>query len=80
MNVSLNKYLLFFLLLPAVISAAPSAGAMTKDELQFDMIPAKSRDGFPMRLGPKVMPGPADTYNMYGINWANVSNTPFRIE
>ena len=25
------------------------------------------------------MPGPADTYNMYGINWANVSNTPFRM-
>lgn len=57
----------------------PSRAAMTKDELQFDMIPKKSRDGFPMRLGPKVMPGPADTYNMYGINWANVSNTPFRM-
>ncbi len=60
-------------------AAAPSAGAMSKDELQFDMVPKKSRDGFPMRLGPKVMPGPADTYNMYGINWANVSNTPFRL-
>jgi arylsulfatase len=60
-------------------AAAPSAGAMSKDELQFKMIPEKSRDGFPMRLGPKVMPGPADTYNMYGINWANVSNTPFRL-
>ena len=27
---------------------------------------------------PGVMPGPADTYIAYGINWANVSNTPFR--
>ncbi|MDE0836653.1 MAG: arylsulfatase [Akkermansiaceae bacterium] len=60
-------------------AATPSAGVMSKDELQFKMIPEKSRDGFPMRLGPKVMPGPADTYNMYGINWANVSNTPFRL-
>jgi len=24
------------------------------------------------------MPGPEDTYIAYGINWANVSNTPFR--
>jgi arylsulfatase len=24
------------------------------------------------------MPGPEDTYIAYGLNWANVSNTPFR--
>ncbi len=52
--------------------------AMTKDELQFDMIPKKTRDGWPLIQGPEVMPGPADTYIAYGRGWANVSNTPFR--
>ena len=42
--------------------------------------PAKTRDGLPVRLGnnPKVMPGPPDTYQSYGVPWANASNTPFR--
>lgn len=53
-------------------------GAMGKDELQYDMTPQKSREGFPMRRG-HVMPGPADTAIGYGLNWANVSNTPFRM-
>jgi arylsulfatase len=41
---------------------------------------AKTRDGLRVRLGnnPKVMPGPPDTYQSYGIPWANASNTPFR--
>lgn len=51
---------------------------MAKDELQFDMIPNKTRDGWPLIQGPGVMPGPADTYIAYGRGWANVSNTPFR--
>ena len=51
---------------------------MGKDELQTAMIPARSRDGRPVRTGPKAMPGPTDTYIAYGRNWANVSNTPFR--
>lgn len=43
-------------------------------------IPARTRDGRPVKLGntPEVMPGPEDTYQSYGIPWANVSNTPFR--
>jgi arylsulfatase A-like enzyme len=41
-------------------------------------VPAQTRDGYPVRMGPKVMPGPADTYVAYGRGWANVSNTPFR--
>ena len=41
-------------------------------------VPAQTRDGFPVRMGPHVMPGPADTYVAYGKGWANVSNTPFR--
>lgn len=52
--------------------------AMKSDELQLNMIPERSRDGFPVVQGPGVLPGPADTYIAYGRGWANVSNTPFR--
>ncbi len=41
-------------------------------------VPSQTRDGFPVRMGDKVMPGDADTYVAYGRNWAHVSNTPFR--
>jgi arylsulfatase len=41
-------------------------------------VPPQTRDGFPVRMGPKVMPGGPDTYIAYGQGWANVSNTPFR--
>ncbi len=41
-------------------------------------VPPQTRDGFPVRMGPKVMPGANDTYVAYGRGWANVSNTPFR--
>jgi arylsulfatase len=51
---------------------------MARDELQKDMIPKKTRDGWPIIQGPGVMPGPDGTYIAYGRGWANVSNTPFR--
>jgi len=52
---------------------------MGPDELQPKLAPPmQTRDGRPVRGGPTVMPGPADTYMGYGRNWANVSNTPFR--
>ena len=51
---------------------------MDKDELQTAMIPLRTRDGHPVLTEPDVMPGPASSYIAYGINWANVSNTPFR--
>jgi arylsulfatase A-like enzyme len=57
---------------------APSLPALPKDFLQPDMIPKQTRDGYPIRQGDGVMPGPADTYIGYGKAWANVSNTPFR--
>lgn len=46
-----------------------------------DYLPAKTRDGRPMRPGnvPAIMPGPEDTYQSYGYGWANLSNTPFRL-
>jgi arylsulfatase len=40
--------------------------------------PMVTRDGRPVRSGPKVMPGGDDTFIAYGKNWATVSNTPFR--
>ncbi len=56
----------------------PTLPPMKPTDLQFDMIPKQTRDGYPMRQGYGVMPGAADTYIGYGRDWANVSNTPFR--
>jgi arylsulfatase A-like enzyme len=53
---------------------------MAPDELQPTLWPPmKTRDGRAVRGGPTVMPGPDGTYIAYGRNWANVSNTPFRL-
>jgi arylsulfatase len=40
-----------------------------------------TRDGRPVRFGnrPEISPGDESTYCSYGIEWANVSNTPFRL-
>ena len=46
--------------------------------IRLDVIPKQNRAGVPTLTGPGIMPGPEDTYIAYGINWANVSNTPFR--
>jgi arylsulfatase len=51
---------------------------MGRNELQTQMVPPQSRDGYPLRRGTGVMPGPPETEVGYGRNWANVSNTPFR--
>lgn len=57
----------------------PTLPAMGRDELQTEMIPVQSRDGFPLRRGDGVMPGWYPEVEIgYGKNWANVSNTPFR--
>ncbi len=37
-----------------------------------------TRDGRFVRRGKGVMPGGADTWTGYSLEWANVSNTPFR--
>ncbi len=57
----------------------PSLPPLADDYLQPDMIPKQTRDGFPMRQGKGVMAGGPDTYLGYGIGWATVSNTPFRM-
>jgi len=58
--------------------SAPTLPPMAVDQLQTEMIPPQSRDGYPLRRGDGVMPGPPETEIGYGRNWANVSNTPFR--
>jgi arylsulfatase len=42
--------------------------------------PTKTRSGEVVRLGndPKIFPGPESTYASYGLEWAGLSNTPFR--
>ena len=39
-----------------------------------------TRDGVPIKGGniPSLMPGGEETYQSYGVPWANLSNTPFR--
>jgi arylsulfatase len=39
-----------------------------------------TRDGRPLKVGnvPGIMPGPEDTWQSYGRNWAFLSNTPLR--
>ena len=56
----------------------PSLPIMQVGELQTQMIPPQTRDGYPTVMGPGVMPGPDGTYIAYGRGWANTSNTPFR--
>ncbi len=56
----------------------PTLPPMAVTDLQPNMIPKQTRDGYPMRQGYGVLPGGADTYIGYGRGWANVSNTPFR--
>jgi arylsulfatase len=43
-------------------------------------LPTKTRSGGTMIPGnlPRVMPGPENTYQSYGKEWANAGNTPFR--
>ena len=46
-----------------------------------DIVRSHTRDGRPVAIGNDVNtdPGPEDTYSSYGLGWANVSNTPFRL-
>lgn len=59
--------------------AQPTLPTIAADAIAWNaIIPTQTRDGFPVRMGSKAMPGPADTYIAYGRGWANVSNMPFR--
>jgi arylsulfatase A-like enzyme len=52
---------------------------MNPSDIQYDREPKYTRDGRPVRVGYGVVPGPANTYMGYSQNWANASNTPFRM-
>jgi len=56
---------------------------VTIDELVNKLMIARShtRKGEPVHFGnnPERMPGPENTYQSYGVAWANLSNTPFRL-
>ncbi|GAB6164837.1 hypothetical protein JCM19992_08370 [Thermostilla marina] len=56
----------------------PTLPPIPADAIRTDVIPKQNRAGVPTLTGPNIMPGPEDTYIAYGIDWANVSNTPFR--
>lgn len=56
----------------------PSLPPVDLAALPNGLVPPQTRDGFPVRQGPNVIPGPYDTYVAYGRGWATVSNTPFR--
>ncbi len=62
----------------AVRADAPTLPPRGADFIELAGMPKRTRDGWPVLAGRKVMPGPADTYIAYGQSWANVSNTPFR--
>jgi arylsulfatase A-like enzyme len=55
-------------------------GQLESFRLRTDILPPRTRDGRPVRVGntPDIEPGPEDTYASYGRAWANLSNTPFR--
>jgi arylsulfatase A-like enzyme len=49
------------------------------DSVSSSKRPVYARDGRFVRSGRGVMAGDADTWMAYGVEWANVSNTPFRL-
>ncbi|MGK7394189.1 MAG: arylsulfatase [Candidatus Cyclobacteriaceae bacterium M3_2C_046] len=53
---------------------------MKPTDLQTRSVPEQTREGNPViKMSKKVIAGPDFTYHAYGPDWANVSNTPFRM-
>lgn len=56
---------------------------VSMEELVNELMIARShtRAGEEVIIGnqPEIMPGPENTYQSYGVAWANLSNTPFRL-
>lgn len=51
---------------------------LSKEEIQYKVVTPVTRNGKMVKVGKKVMAGPADTYLSYLKPWANLSNTPFQ--
>ena len=60
-------------------SREPIDTTITAEDIQTQMIPDVTRDNRPVLMGLDVMPGGANSFISYGLNWANVSNTPLRL-
>lgn len=60
------------------VAGQPLTKAMANNEIQTKMVPDFTKEGKPVKLMRAAMPGPPESYTAYGLNWANVSNTPFR--
>lgn len=58
-----------------------AAEVLTERWKHLHAFPDKTRKGKNVKVGnkPHIMPGPADTYQSYGVGWANASDTPFRL-
>lgn len=56
-------------------------GSASQSQGRPPFMPYTTKDGLPVISGnePSIMPGPATTYQSYGIPWGNTSNTPFRL-
>jgi len=52
---------------------------LTNESIQYSQNPPVTREGKLVMQGKEIMAGPADTYVSYMRQWANVSNTPFRM-
>jgi arylsulfatase A-like enzyme len=64
-----------------ILFLADNGGCAEELELTWSWLREQTtRDGRPVLGGndPAVMPGGEDTYQSYGVPWANLSNTPFR--
>ena len=61
--------------------AEPIGSVMEKMLIQGYSAREKTRSGEKVRFGNKksILPGGEDTYQSYGVPWANLSNTPFRL-
>jgi len=57
----------------------PIEATIGLNDFQTKMIPDVTRDNIPVMMGQDVMHGGPESYIAYGLEWANVSNTPFRM-
>lgn len=60
-------------------SREPVQATIRPEDFQTKMIPDVTRDQKPVLMGQDVMPGGPESFIAYGREWANVSNTPFRL-